>query len=760
MKSSLQEINKQKRRQVASLADPTPGEMVQRGDDDDDGPNFVNAPPPADDSAGVSGPSILEALGQQQDTMETVRAANTKRKTSETQHTSLGTLFTPTMATATAPAQKENLEFHEPGAIDFRAALLAEQEQQQAILAERQRLLEESHTHNHESKPVTASSLDGSASPKSSVILTHPQAPISILKSPAGRAHSSNFSDTVNPNQIMASPEDHVQPMSPQLLHPAAASAHTPGSSAPNDDNTNLPAGHNRKVSWGVDRFHITSDNNTKNDGLESQYHAGMHSEQSAPAATGRPRLLSEDSKIDLRSIIGTTPFESEAETNILRAVDEFRMQDQYARVKSESPPFFNLPPEFSLPPPEIPSPNNNDATRISGHNKMLSELSGGSMGSPLPRPQFTPDPSVLDGSLESRQPASPQRERPKQRPSLEKVKGNRRLPAHRHTQSVEQRLFGLTTALTELDKKSIKRVRTDSVAPDSPGSIVDQQLAGEERSSMQKSHRRFVSSADRLAERAQILVSRAMGGKGKNALPVVVAPMASGNGGGDDIEAPPGDKNDAVNHSRAYSGDSAPQQTAGSDISGSDPPTPVSTRGRHPSTIQEDDEEDKNHSGNGGEDSGIFQKKSGMGILGTLNPSDFLNEAIREDWETFTEFLNPRRKSAWVYCKNILLFLILPSTAIATLFFYFIEDNVTSESASITENTTTTVVDPEFEFAGASVSWWILFIGVRQVLTLSLAFATQSFVIDFLVLGSRFSLRCLGPVVTLLLVQSKGWYV
>lgn len=58
----------------------------------------------------------------------------------------------------------------------------------------------------------------------------------------------------------------------------------------------------------------------------------------------------------------------------------------------------------------------------------------------------------------------------------------------------------------------------------------------------------------------------------------------------------------------------------------------------------------------------------------------------------------------------------------------------------------------------GASVSWWFLFIGVRQVLTYSMALVTQSLVIDYLALSSRLCLDWLGPVVTLLVVQSKGW--
>ena len=55
-------------------------------------------------------------------------------------------------------------------------------------------------------------------------------------------------------------------------------------------------------------------------------------------------------------------------------------------------------------------------------------------------------------------------------------------------------------------------------------------------------------------------------------------------------------------------------------------------------------------------------------------------------------------------------------------------------------------------------LSWWILFIGVRQVVTLTMALITQALVIDYLALGSRFSLKWLGPLPTLLIVQSKGW--
>lgn len=67
-------------------------------------------------------------------------------------------------------------------------------------------------------------------------------------------------------------------------------------------------------------------------------------------------------------------------------------------------------------------------------------------------------------------------------------------------------------------------------------------------------------------------------------------------------------------------------------------------------------------------------------------------------------------------------------------------------------------ILTSELRFLRISTSWWILFIGVRQFITLTMALITQALVIDYIALGSRFSLRWLGPIITLTLVQSKGW--
>lgn len=61
-------------------------------------------------------------------------------------------------------------------------------------------------------------------------------------------------------------------------------------------------------------------------------------------------------------------------------------------------------------------------------------------------------------------------------------------------------------------------------------------------------------------------------------------------------------------------------------------------------------------------------------------------------------------------------------------------------------------------EGLGASVSWWFLFLGVRLFITLMLAMVTQSLIVDYLALSSRILLQGVGPIITLFLVQAKGW--
>lgn len=57
-----------------------------------------------------------------------------------------------------------------------------------------------------------------------------------------------------------------------------------------------------------------------------------------------------------------------------------------------------------------------------------------------------------------------------------------------------------------------------------------------------------------------------------------------------------------------------------------------------------------------------------------------------------------------------------------------------------------------------ASASWWLLFVGVRQVMTWLLACICDVFLVDWLILQHTGVIRLLGPQVSLVLIQSKGW--
>ena len=105
------------------------------------------------------------------------------------------------------------------------------------------------------------------------------------------------------------------------------------------------------------------------------------------------------------------------------------------------------------------------------------------------------------------------------------------------------------------------------------------------------------------------------------------------------------------------------------------------------------------------------------------------------------------------------LLYLLVPLVGIAVILYYFGENPTTGQlDLEASQNGTLVnkngnVIEPD----DASASWWLLFTA-RQAITFSLAKGTQVLFIDFLCLGTRWSLNLVGPILTLLVVQSRGW--
>jgi hypothetical protein len=151
----------------------------------------------------------------------------------------------------------------------------------------------------------------------------------------------------------------------------------------------------------------------------------------------------------------------------------------------------------------------------------------------------------------------------------------------------------------------------------------------------------------------------------------------------------------------------------------------------------------------NGNNDNGKSDsKKSKTGKRkSNINPFRSLPyaEKIREEWEVMHDFLRPRQSGIYIYCKYVLLYLMLPGLGIAASLYHLADNPPTGKGKDI-----------HSEYASAS--FWVIFICIRQVIVATLAKCTEVLFIDFLALQTRLVLRLFGPVVTLLIVQSKGW--
>ena len=121
-------------------------------------------------------------------------------------------------------------------------------------------------------------------------------------------------------------------------------------------------------------------------------------------------------------------------------------------------------------------------------------------------------------------------------------------------------------------------------------------------------------------------------------------------------------------------------------------------------------------------------------------------------------DFLGPRMRLLYKYICTM-LYLLIPLLGVALILFHFFGNPPTGK-IDLEASRNGTLVNKEgneVEPDKASASWWLLFTA-RQIVTFSLAKATQVFLIDFLCLGTRWSLTLVGHMITLLVVQSRGW--
>ena len=115
---------------------------------------------------------------------------------------------------------------------------------------------------------------------------------------------------------------------------------------------------------------------------------------------------------------------------------------------------------------------------------------------------------------------------------------------------------------------------------------------------------------------------------------------------------------------------------------------------------------------------------------------ADIVREEVKESY--FWQFLKPRSSGIKYFLTITIFVVIVPFNIIAAILFYTNPEN------------------PRVIREDASTSWLMLFLS-RQAVTFMLAKAMEVLIIDFLSLQLRLTVRLLGPMFTLLLVQSKG---
>ena len=89
------------------------------------------------------------------------------------------------------------------------------------------------------------------------------------------------------------------------------------------------------------------------------------------------------------------------------------------------------------------------------------------------------------------------------------------------------------------------------------------------------------------------------------------------------------------------------------------------------------------------------------------------LHDKFKEDLDIWRSFFRPRKSTVWTYIRSVLFYIIIPLLLVAACLFYFGENPLRGKSEDGTPG------------AKPSISWYFLFI-VRQVVTFSLALATQ----------------------------------
>eukprot|EP00571_Detonula_confervacea_P004055 CAMPEP_0172329148 /NCGR_PEP_ID=MMETSP1058-20130122/60728_1 /TAXON_ID=83371 /ORGANISM="Detonula confervacea, Strain CCMP 353" /LENGTH=1223 /DNA_ID=CAMNT_0013046305 /DNA_START=38 /DNA_END=3710 /DNA_ORIENTATION=- len=133
--------------------------------------------------------------------------------------------------------------------------------------------------------------------------------------------------------------------------------------------------------------------------------------------------------------------------------------------------------------------------------------------------------------------------------------------------------------------------------------------------------------------------------------------------------------------------------------------------------------------------------ESSGDMLMNALNSVDSSKNKsfLRKIRSEYNELIVPKIPKFQKNISHTLLFVVFPFLAVAALLFYMFDNPMVGES-------------------GTSVSWWILFLGVRQMLIFEFTRVGEVFWVEIFALRSRLFNMAVGPYVSMAFIQSKGW--
>jgi hypothetical protein len=446
------------------------------------------------------------------------------------------------------------------------------------------------------------------------------------------------------------------------------------------------------------------------------------HRDPMPPYSTrSRSRSLSNDTGVslddvplNLEDIVKETPYEAEAETYILKVLEQRDPTPSQHSTRSRSSDtgafatsvLSHVPDDIShnfCNPEDYHKDNENDAD-----NDVVGEITT--------KTQQTPVSSDINSENSA---ASPHR-------SPSRTDGSVRDRSRQRNETVEQTLFGLTSALNAMN--------TLADTPHDPVAAWDTAFQN--------------SSAEQLAVNASILFQRK-----KNDAPTPdddssmygISDLGS-TGGHVSLESIP-----TINTGRWTALRTAAVKCGGILKRNEDEGLVTAAAVEE---VPGGDEEQGNNETEQSVRGGVENTRKTQYKENPRRPRFSFAVKIKEEREyarRFQHFRNPLTSSIYLYCKVVLLYLILPATGIAAILFHFADNPPTGYDVINVEG-------PRVRSPNASASWWLLFLGVRQVITAMMAKGTELIVIDFLSMRVRTTLRLLGPWITLMIIQSKGW--